>query len=1349
MSAQQAYLTLSPANRSTFSNDQIDDVLLFTSSSNQSIRIGTVTGTNALPAMQFTYTGGSNIVNVQGNLSVTNNFTTCNMITSTFVTSNITITGQIIQNGSNAPQWAANSNTAYIVGSNVAIGKITADYSLDVVGTGQFSSNLIVNNSINTSNITSSNSTLINSTITSLISSSNISASNLSASNAVILNASLSNATFSNLTGSNISVSTLSASNTIINTIDNTKTSTSTNVTATNNQTPANGDFFIWTTSLPGYTTSNATVGSFTGIARYIATRPSTLTIAPIAWWTSRQGVNDNVQFTLRIYNNYNNVIASYAGNQFTSTTFTIATGQSWALVKNESTAYTVFNNSTVSITEVQTTPISLSATNIPTLLVTNVSSSNIASSNITALSIQSTDVSSTNITANTQLLASQANINTFNASNITVTSGATISNLSASNLVSSNITATGNVTIGGNLTVTGTTTTINAQTVTIADNIIQLNSTLSNTAPPSTLLSGIEVSRGTQSNYQFVFQESNQLFKIGQVGSLQAVATRPDIVPNQAVAYWDSGNAQITFDSNFTYSNGTLKVNTLTACNFTVTAVANSTLNTSNLIVNDLATINTLSNTTLSATFALIPTLSNSSLNSSNVTVNTNLTAPLATITSLTSTTGSITILSNNNLNTSNVTVNTNLTAPLATITSGSIATLSNNNLNTSNVTVNTNLVAPQATITTITHSNLFTSNINVTSSASIASLSTSNASVVNTLNVGGSVIATSNIRSIGENTYIGTDFNSVPRLGFVKPNGFGPFIAAQCNNPIMFAVANGVNDFSQVTNFNQLNEYMRISPTGNVGIGTTNPTSKLQVNGTAVATNITVNALTVSNDINTSNINFTGSLLQNGSPYIGSQWITNSSNVYISGSNVAIGKTSATVALDVQGAVAISSNLIVAQTVSAQNINFTGQLLQNGSAYIGSQWTTNTSNVYILGSNIGIGVTNPSTSLHVGCNAIINSNLFVGGTLSVSNLSVPNLTINSNLSVGSNLAIGGNLQMQNQVAFKGIYLTRPNGTTANISTTQGFLQNSNGLFTTSNVGIGTSNPQYNLEVNGTIGVTTGNMTLSSSNNASILFTNGSTTRTLLNAQGFYPNTDNSISLGFSATAQRWSTIYTVNGNFSSNVVIGGSNANTFLQFGNTGLSPRLALYGTDPCTTYSGGGANLHGFGVGGNALDLYVPSSIHAFRFWTSNNNIVTINNTGLGIGTTNPINTLDVIGNVASGRTSYPTSSAYYANSGVRKTSHKSVVTFEGNGNQTNTFTLVNLSIRGTVMITITQPNSIRNSATYAYSGQTTAVIGGTQGNISVSMPSGGTMTINVASYGVNDFLYAICDITSTE
>ena len=136
------------------------------------------------------------------------------------------------------------------------------------------------------------------------------------------------------------------------------------------------------------------------------------------------------------------------------------------------------------------------------------------------------------------------------------------------------------NVNIGGNLTVNGTTTTINSVTVEILDNMILLNDTSGVDPIPAGVsagIAGIEIDRGTLTNYQFVFDETANNFQIGMVGDLQVVATREDDPTDYGVPYWNETDDRYDTDIELTYNptinalstttfNGSLNGNATTA---------------------------------------------------------------------------------------------------------------------------------------------------------------------------------------------------------------------------------------------------------------------------------------------------------------------------------------------------------------------------------------------------------------------------------------------------------------------------------------------------------------------------------------------------------------------------------------------------------------------------------------------------------------------------------------------------------------------------------------------------------------------------------------------------------------
>jgi len=134
-----------------------------------------------------------------------------------------------------------------------------------------------------------------------------------------------------------------------------------------------------------------------------------------------------------------------------------------------------------------------------------------------------------------------------------------------------------GQTTITGNLTVQGTTTTVNSETVTIADNIIVLNS---NEVGTPTENAGIEVERGTSTNTTLRWNETSEVWEFTNDGttysSMITTANVQSIVTGGANTNISAASNGSVIDFSVpTATAATLGVASFNSTEFTVTAGA------------------------------------------------------------------------------------------------------------------------------------------------------------------------------------------------------------------------------------------------------------------------------------------------------------------------------------------------------------------------------------------------------------------------------------------------------------------------------------------------------------------------------------------------------------------------------------------------------------------------------------------------------------------------------------------------------------------------------------------------------------------------------------------------------
>jgi hypothetical protein len=267
-------------------------------------------------------------------------------------------------------------------------------------------------------------------------------------------------------------------------------------------------------------------------------------------------------------------------------------------------------------------------------------------------------------------------------------------------------------------------------------------------------------------------------------------------------------------------------------------------------------------------------------------------------------------------------------------------------------------------------------------------------------------------------------------------------------------------------------------INSNGYVGIGSTVPVSTLDVDGDIISNGITLSGITFTDDNNLIS-NFTENLNSLGDLY------------YIYG-NVGIGTTNPKYNLDINGSTNINSNLFVSSNVGIGTTNPKYNLDINGSTNINS-------NLFVS-SNVGIGTTNPKYNLDINGSTNINSNLYVSSNVGIGiinptgKLHVYNSNSTQETLILTNGADYNNLS-QPQIRFGyngttnyGHFIgTRHSSTTSNYNAidfycgniTQSNFINSGStqvmtLTGSGNVGIGTTNPLYNLDIKGKLNTTT-----------------------------------------------------------------------------------------------------------------------------------------------------------------------------------------------------------------------------------------------------------------------------------
>ena len=559
------------------------------------------------------------------------------------------------------------------------------------------------------------------------------------------------------------------------------------------------------------------------------------------------------------------------------------------------------------------------------------------------------------------------------------------------------------------------------------------------------------------------------------------------------------------------------------------------------------------------------------------------------------------------------------NTTSPVSSLDVGSgaisVSGITSGSINVTGASTLQNVTATTATIPNIIHTNLSTGTLNASTGITTAALL--NTGLISTANLSSTTatipsLVVTNVSTGTLNASTGITTAALLNTGLISTANLAATTATIPSLVVTNVSTGTLNASTGITTAALLNT--GLISTANLAATTATIPSLVITN--EVATNLSAGTLNASTGITTA------TLLNTGLISTANLAATTSTLPNVVSTNVTVGTLNASTGIT-------TAALLNTGLISTANLAATTATIPN------AVFTT-----ISAGTLVGTTIT--------GANLSLSGNLNIAGTLTTVNITTTNIS-QTNVSTGtmSSTNITSSNIVGTNVTISNIQITSETVGTSRITSNLIAIGNSNtigSLYTTGgNVGIGTANPSYALDVSGNVRISAGSLNINPTDASA-----GSMMMNFKNTSGYGIYVSNLTSVN-----ARGASLDFLSNDYNNNSITT-RNVLTLRPEGNVGIGTISPSYTLD----VNGSGrvnGNFFASGVIINGGGTYTQGSIYADNNWgmllrsatlnprlahfciadSADNKLLTISTTNgnVGIGTTGPAYTLDVAGTIA--------------------------------------------------------------------------------------------------------------------